>query len=127
MGRARFIVGLLLAAALVGGCAKPPGTIFPPPAKPIVWPQLPEQTRVKYVGQLVTSADLKPGANIGEQIGNAIFGRKPAFSMLSPYAVCTDGRNRLFVADSNAQLVHVFDLATRKYERWFPNNPEKRF
>ena len=118
---------MLLFAALVAGCAKPSGPVFVPPPKPLVWPPLPEPTRVKYVGQLVSSADLKAGLNVGEQIGAALFGKKAVFSMLSPYAVCTDGRSRLFVADSNAQLVHVFDLASRKYERWVPNNAEKRF
>jgi len=126
MAGARLIL-VILGLALAAGCAKPAGPIFPPPAKPLLWPPLPEQTRVKYVGQLVTSADLKSGGNVGDQIGAALFGKKPAFSMLSPYAVCTDGNHRLFVADTNAQLVHVFDFATRKYERWFPNNPEKRF
>ena len=40
--------------------------------------------------------------------------------MLTPYAVCTDGQDRLFVADTNAQTVHVFDLRTRRYEQWKP-------
>ena len=125
----RSILSLLLLAAVTGGCAKSRGgsAIFPPPAKPLLWPPLPEQTRVKYVGQIVTSADLKPKGNLGDSIGAAIFGKKPTFSMLSPYALCTDGNHRLFVADSNAQLVHVFDFSTRKYERWAPSNPEKRF
>ena len=49
--------------------------------------------------------------------------------MLSPVAVCTDGpttvtagheSGRIFVADSNAQAVHVFDLATRTYTMLVP-------
>src|SRR5262245_32690746 len=47
--------------------------------------------------------------------------------MLTPYALCTDGRWRLYVADSNAQVVHVFDMATRKYAQWVPNTPIKHF
>jgi DNA-binding beta-propeller fold protein YncE len=126
MTRRSFILALA-GLALVAGCAKPLEPVFPPPAKPILWPPPPEPTRVRYVGQLVTSADLKPRIGLGERIGAALFGKKPAFSMLSPYAVCTDGKSRVFVADSNAQLVHVFDVNTRKYERWVPNNAEKRF
>jgi DNA-binding beta-propeller fold protein YncE len=122
---------LAIVAVAIGfmmlGCAKPAGPVFPPLANPPVWPGGSEKPRVKYVGQLVTSADLKPAVGFGEGISNAIFGKKAIFSMLSPYAVCTDGADRLFVADSNAQLVHVFNLKTRKYERWTPDNPEKRF
>jgi DNA-binding beta-propeller fold protein YncE len=110
-------IGLLL---LLSGCARPAGVIFPPPARPILWPAPPERARVRYVGQLITEADLKPAVPFGQGFGEAIFGKKSIRSMLTPYAVCTDQKDRLFVADSNAQLVHVFDLQTRKYEQWKP-------
>ena len=46
--------------------------------------------------------------------------------MLTPFALCTDGvkDGRVFVADSNAQLVHVFNLTTRKYAAWKPGKKE---
>jgi DNA-binding beta-propeller fold protein YncE len=47
--------------------------------------------------------------------------------MLTPYALCTDGGDRLFVADSNAQLVHVFDLKTRRYAQWRPPEEQRQF
>jgi DNA-binding beta-propeller fold protein YncE len=109
------------------GCAGTPKPIFTPLVKPIVWAAPPAPERVRYVGQLVTSADLKASKNLGESIGGALFGKKPSASMLSPYALCTDARSRLFVADSNGQRVHLFDLATRKYAIWTPANKEKRF
>jgi DNA-binding beta-propeller fold protein YncE len=43
--------------------------------------------------------------------------------MTSPIGVCTDGGSKVFVADSNGQTVHVFDLDSRRYGRWEP--PEK--
>lgn len=85
------------------------------------WPQPPEPARIEYVGQLLTDRDLKPGKSFGKVLGDKLFGEDPAHSMLSPYAVCTDGDTRIFVADSNAQLVHVFDLDTRAYHRWMPD------
>lgn len=112
---------------LFTGCAKPAGRIFDPPAQPLVWPGPPERARIRYVGQLATSADLKPAVPFGQQVGEAMFGRGRCKSMLTPYALCTDGADRLFVADTNAQIVHVFDLRTRKYARWAPANSEKRF
>jgi len=110
-------------ALIAGGCGKPPGVIFPPPKPPLLWPPTPEPPRIRYVGQLLTDEDLKPGVPFFDSVGRALFGKKPAFSMLSPYALCTDGADRLFVADSNAQFVHVFDLKTRKYQRWEPPSP----
>jgi DNA-binding beta-propeller fold protein YncE len=119
-------VALLLFLGAVG-CAKPAGRVFPAVANAPAWPGGGEKARVKYVGQLVTSADLKPAVGFGEGIGTALFGKKAVFSMLSPYALCTDGANRVFIADSNAQFLHVFDLKTRKYARWTPANAVKRF
>jgi sugar lactone lactonase YvrE len=126
----RAVVALAVAAvvtcAAVGlaGCAKPAGPVFPPLADGPAWPAAPEQPRVRYVGQLTQDADLKPARAFHQRLGTAMFGRKPARSMLTPYAVCTDGEQRLFVADSNAQVVHVFDLKTRRYARWAPAAPK---
>jgi DNA-binding beta-propeller fold protein YncE len=101
--------------------------IFPPPEKPVVFPPAPERARVTYVGQLQTSGDLKPAVSFMERLGGALFGKPSMRSMLSPYAQCTDGADRLYVADSNAQAVHLFELNTRQYREVRPNNPEKRF
>src|SRR5581483_2836683 len=117
------VASMLLIGAAVISCASKPGVIFPPLQSPLVWPPAPERTRIRYVGQLGTSADLKAGVAFGEEL----FGKKPVYSMLTPYAVCTDDADRLFVADSNAQLVHVMNFKTRGYEQWKPANTEKRF
>lgn len=113
--------------AVSQGCGKKAGEIFPPLPQPLVWPEPPERARIQYVGQLSSSADLKPAVSFGQQLGEAFMGKNPAKSMLTPYALCTDGANRLFVADSNAQLVHVMDLNTRQYGQWKPNTPQKLF
>ena len=122
-----FATASLLVLAGGAGCGRPPGRVFPPRERPLVWPQPPERARIRYVGQLATSADLKPGVPITQGLGEMLFGKSPSYSMLTPYAVCTDGADRVFVADSNAQVVHVFNLRTRRYARRVPANQEKRF
>ena len=115
----------LAAVALisVAGCVRPAGVIFPVPVRPLVWPAPPETARIQYVGQLSTSADLKAAVPFHEAFTRALFGGGPVYSMLSPSAVCTDGADRVFVADAGAQAVHVFNLKTRKYARWVPAAP----
>ena len=103
----------------LAGCQSP-GVIFPPLDKPIVFPPPPEVTRISYVGQLATDADLKPGKNLAKSLGESFFGKDEVHSMLTPFAVCTDDKDRLFVADSNAQVVHVFNLNARQYRVWKP-------
>jgi sugar lactone lactonase YvrE len=109
-----------LAVLALAGCGRPPGIVFESRPEPLQWPAPPDHPRIEYVGQLVTSDDLKPGKSFGQLLGESLFGRPPSRSMLSPYAVCTDGAARVFVCDSNAQVVHVFDLDERTYEQWTP-------
>lgn len=116
---------IILLIAALSGCSRP-GVIFPTLEKPLVWPAPPEPPRIRYVGQLSTSADLKPAVNFGEAIGQALFGRRDIHALLSPLSVCTDGADRVFVADSNAQVIHCFNLNTRTYEQWTPGL-QKRF
>jgi len=124
---------LLLAAGLTlllfghGGCASPAGVIFPPLSDAPTWPGGVERPRIRYVGELATSADLKPAVSFGQSLGGFLFGKKNIFSMLSPYALCTDGDERLFVADSNAQIVHVFDLGNHAYAQWRPGDKKAHF
>jgi DNA-binding beta-propeller fold protein YncE len=120
-----LLISMLL--VLAAGCGKPAGVIFPPVPNAPLWPAPPDAPRIKYVGELKTNEDLKPAQSFFERIGRAVFGKKDVESMLTPFAVCTDNADRVFVADSNAQLVHVFDLKTRKYTRLVPGTPDKRF
>lgn len=119
-----FTLGISVATALLG-CAAPKGPIFPPMDNPPVFPPAPESTRIRYVGALGSSADLKAGETGFQAFGRALFGRKPPKEMISPFALCTDGGNRLFIADTDAQAIHVFDLKTRKYAAWTPAKKKK--
>lgn len=114
----RWAAPLALAAVLVAGCGQPQGVIFEPLEEPLQWPPPPAQARIEYTGQLRTDRDLKPGRSFLQGLGAGLFGESPARSMLTPYAVADDGAGRVFVADTNAQVVHVFDLETRTYARW---------
>jgi len=105
---------LIILIGALGGCASGDSAIFGPVDPGLAWPLPPATPRIFYVGQLESSADLKEGRSLGE----VIFGADDSHSMLSPYAICTDAQERVFVADSNAQCVHVFDLRRRTYKSW---------
>jgi len=114
------ILTCIAALVLASGCAQPAGTLFQPLKEPLRWPAPPEAPRVQYVGQLTNSADLKPAVPFMKSVNRTMFGEEPTQSLLTPYAVCTDNKDRLFIADSNAQLIHVLNLKTRAYTQWKP-------
>lgn len=111
---------MLVVAGVLGGCSSPRGVVFEPADRELRWPGAPDEARVAYVGQLRTNEDLKASKSFGKGLGEALFGKDPALGMVSPLAVCTDGGSRVFVADPGLKVVHVFDLDTRKYQRWTP-------
>lgn len=124
--RAAILAALAsLGAAALGACSSAPGTLFERSGPDLVWPSPPDEPRVRYVGDLRTTDDLKAGKSFGQGLGEFFFGKDSIYAMLSPMGVCTDGKDRVFVADSNAQTLHVFDLGARTYARWEPPVKEK--
>jgi DNA-binding beta-propeller fold protein YncE len=117
-------VALVCTLVALSGCGRSAGVIFESTDTSLQWPPAPERARIRYIGELTSSADLKPGASFFELIEETLFGEDEQQTLLSPFAVCSDGESRLYVADSNAQLVHMFDLETREYERWTPPRDE---
>ena len=107
-----------LAAAGVSGCAQKPGVIFDPGNARWVWPSPPDPARIRFIGELTADTDLKPGRSFAAALTQTLFGNEPSVEFGSPNAVCTDGGSRVFLSDSQAQLIHVLNLRTRKYEQW---------
>jgi DNA-binding beta-propeller fold protein YncE len=110
----------------LASCSTPPGVLFDRADTVHRWPPPPDQARIAYIGQFRTDEDLKPGRGGLQGLSESIFGKDPAHALLTPMAVCSDG-DRIFIADSNAQLVHVMDLATRKYQQWKPPKEAAQF
>ncbi|MGA2501703.1 MAG: 6-bladed beta-propeller, partial [Tepidisphaeraceae bacterium] len=96
-----------------------------PLPSPLLWPPPPAPARIAYIGRIAASSDLKPARDALQGLGEALFGKKDESAVVSPFAMCTDGGERLFVADPGAQMVHVFDMGTRKYAQWKPAPPEQ--
>lgn len=112
-------LGSLLACVLAAaGCASSPGVMFDPADAVYQWPAAPDEPRMRYAGQLRGETGSTSSREGLEGLGDAIFGKEPSQGMVSPLAVCTDGAQRVFVADTGARAVHVLDLASKKYQRW---------
>ncbi len=114
MTRAPRIASALLAAALLVGCGGPPAPIFPALSRPVVWPPPPEAARVRYVGELRGEASLGARPTGWETLAAALAGPRPPAEFVRPAAVAVHGE-RVFVADIGAGLVHLLDLAERRY------------
>ena len=124
-------LGIAIAAAgallLAGGCAKSSNVRYDASDANIVWPEPPDEPRIRYVGQIRSTSDLTPTRSFGQTVGDVLLGKQDPVGMVSPLGVCTDGEDQVFIADSNAQVVHVYDLARQRYRQITPPKGAPRF
>jgi DNA-binding beta-propeller fold protein YncE len=118
-GNIPLALAILLGIGLVAGCGHEAGVIFPALAGGPHWPQV-GPVRVRYVGQLASSADLKPAVSALQAVGSLLFGPGPTQAVENPMAVCTDNAHRLFIADTWEKAVLVMDLNSRSFATWTP-------
>jgi len=111
------LLGLVLLASLAG-CARNRGDLFFPPDALVVWPEPPEQPRIKYLGTLSTETDLKQEVSWTQGFGELLFGKREIGVLVAPYAVAIDADSRLFATDAAGAVVHIFDLKSRKYKQF---------
>lgn len=117
MSAALFVSGLL-AAVFCPGCGASHGELFPSQERELVWPEPPEEPRIRYVGSISTEVDLKRGVSWSQGLGELVFGRKETGVLLNPYGLIVDDTERLLVCDTAGASVHIFDLRTRQYNQF---------
>lgn len=110
------VIGIL---SLFGhGCSNSEKDLFPVVDPPLVWPQLPDTPRIRYVGEISGQTDLKEPASFFQGLFGWIFGSAPVAALEGPYALAMDDQEVLFVTDTYEGAVHVFDLKRRRYRQF---------
>ncbi len=99
----------------VCGCHQPAGELFPPIDPPVVWPAPPETPRIKLLGTLSDSRDLKAAKSGSEILKSALRGPRPPIRFGGPHALAYHPAGILAVADSTGRAVHLIDLIHRAH------------
>ncbi|MCA8960624.1 MAG: hypothetical protein KDC38_08935 [Planctomycetes bacterium] len=116
--RARFArAWSLLALLLSAGCAGTPSPIFDPVDPPIVWPDA-GPPRVRYVGSLASSDDLRAPVGFWTHLWRWFAGAPEPARLEGPYGLAVADGDQLFIADPEQHCVHHFDLDGRAHARW---------
>ncbi len=108
---------LTLAAVQVAGCARPRGMLFPALDRPQLWPAPPSTPRIKLIGTLRDSGDLRAAVSGKEAFASAFRGPRPPIRFSSPHTIAVNATSLLAVADTGASAVHVIDLERRTHTR----------
>lgn len=135
--RARFVVGLIIAAVLLAGCA-PTRTVLryePEQAFTAVWPEAPEVPRYRYVGELTGEQNVLALNNGIGSAGTRLFkwlvgltSPKHIPTVLQrPFAGVADEAGRVYVTDVSRQAVYVFDEPAGTLHVWDMASSDARF
>ncbi len=85
--------------------------------KDLYWPEPPETPRIKFIKSIASPKDLKLNqSSFFKKVIKKIVGIDGNDStLLFPYGIITDSRNRLIIVDQKSRLIHIFDAQAKKY------------
>ncbi len=116
----------LVLMLLGAGCAGNQQQLLSSPDELLLWPQPPEEPRIRYIGAISTEADLEKQVSWTQGLGDLLFGQKKVGVLVTPYAVAVDRHDRLFVTDTTGGVVHAFNLNTRAYKQFADISDNKK-
>lgn len=118
LSRVAIGAGVFAALLLMSGCAATRPPLLTPPEPPMVWPKSPDQPRLRYLGEITASSDVRPAKSLGTVLDELVHGPTPPSHLVSPHAVAVheDGI-RIAIADTSAGCVHWFDIEQQQYQR----------
>jgi len=80
-----------------------------------VWPDPPADARIRFLGLLVPASAAR--RSVFRRVWDVVTGGRDTPVMAQPYGVTMGPAGRLYVADSAAHSVHVFDVRTGGYSK----------
>jgi sugar lactone lactonase YvrE len=109
-----LMLGILAGGFLFSACAPRQSLILGQPDRTIVWPGPPLEPRIQWVREIRTPQDAGAARGFWQRLGRFIGGEAET-GIVRPYGVFLDDRDRLFIVDTGAALVHLMDTETGRY------------
>jgi len=132
-------LGLLALTMAVSGCAETRKVLSftsqVHDAEPKVWPELPDEPRYRYVGELTGEDNFKPENMVDRSaatkffewlVGLSGFNEVPIV-LQRPQSGMVDLEGRIYVTDISRGAVYVFDKPTGQLEVWEYSGKNERF
>ena len=108
------LIGPLLLLLLLVACASPTKVTEVENAPAPGWPAAPLETKIKWVKNITLLGNSAENNSFWGHIKGFLFGQEVK-RLMRPYGVATDFGERLFIADTGASLVHVYDMQKDSY------------
>lgn len=108
------IFGLLLAATMTG-CA----TEKKKEEVNLFWPLPPDPPRIKYVKSFSDSKEVLPPKGFFKKAISFFFGEDEKPKLIHPYGLSVGAQGKIFITDTELQVVHLFDYSAQVYRQFF--------
>ncbi len=113
--RIGLTVVLTLFLTACAGQVQMPSEPSPPALVTRVWPPPPARPRITLVREIQLPRDIRQQRSAWRRIVEFLAGKEPQPTLVRPYGLTVDPSQRLLVADTGAQRVHIFDLNSGMY------------
>lgn len=115
MNRVVSYVLLASCTVLVSACSTIDPLPLNDPAIHVVWPSPPNPPRIKYLREINGPGEIYPLKGRMDQISDFILGdTRSILDLQTPYAVTTNSRGIVYIADTTSGIVHRYDLNARE-------------
>ena len=112
------LISVMSLILLISGCATQAPVKEEEEAPVIVWPGPPEEPRIRYLGSLKSLEDV--AGKQQQSIRDMLMGKESAENkaLSKPYAVHSDSKGRVFVADTGIAGLIVFNIKEKNVSFW---------
>ncbi|MHB8482531.1 MAG: NHL repeat-containing protein [Nitrospiria bacterium] len=85
----------------------------------IVWPLPPDPPRVRYVKSIQDAKEVLPPKSFFKKAAAFLFGEAETPRVILPYGLFSGSAGKIFVTDTELQVVHLFDFSNKVYRQFF--------
>ena len=108
------VICAVLACLYVTACASSSATGQRSARRELQWPPLPLEPRIEWVKDINDYRDAGISKGFWQRLADLVFGEDKT-RIIKPYGVFCDEKERLFVVDVGASVVHVMDMRNKEY------------
>lgn len=106
----KLLLSIVAVTLLVGG-------LHAQPQERLVWPNPPQQARIEFLYSITGPADIGIKKSFLRKAWDWLIGagQESAF-LIKPLGVAVDSEERMYVTDTGARCIHIFDRKNKEYE-----------
>lgn len=83
------------------------------------WPLPPDPPRVKYLKSISDAKEVLPPKSFFKKAVSFLFGEEAEPHLVRPYGLFIGTQDKIWIADPELQVVHLFDFHTHHYRQFF--------